>query len=107
MAIDFVTSKKICFIAEIVARVGKDKKLPLPKAPKGSKVVNKTSSEAINEYQHIAKKTLNIWLTKLRKKYRPKTKKTNETKKNGGETEPAADESGGESTENEESYESE
>lgn len=61
----------------------------------------------MKQYRHIAKKTLNIWLTKLRKKFRPKTKRTNKTKKNEGTTETRDEGDEGDVTEQEQSYESE
>lgn len=66
-----------------------------------------SEAETMKQYKHLAKKTLNIWLTKLRKKFRPKTKRTNKTKKKEGTTETRDDESERDVTEQEESYESE
>lgn len=73
----------MCLLTGIIAKAGKEAGFTLPDPPKGTKV-GKTFSEAeiLNRYRQIAKKTLNIWLTKLRKKFRPKTKRNNKTKKN-------------------------
>lgn len=62
-------------IAEVVATLGKELHLDLPKRA----IVAKTASLVHKELRAIAKKTLNLWLSKLRTKFRPKVKPSKQT----------------------------
>lgn len=85
----YVFLKQACLIAEVVAHLGKEHGLTLPRLP----IHAKTAAQIQLQRRLVAKKTLNTWLSKLRWKYRPKTKAPKGMNKTGD----SADSSPGES----------
>lgn len=65
----------------MVAQIGMEHKLELPKLPQRKKrIYARTQKQRLAQLSAIAKKTVNLWLSKLRHKYRPSRKEDTKTK---------------------------